>query len=93
MLENAERESLSQLVYNVTSFSASAEKLKRITENSFPNADISFSVDKKRQRIVDTWPAEIDDSAARRDWNWQPDYDMESSFQDYVIPGVKNRYN
>ena len=93
MLENAERENLSQLVYNVTSFSTTADTLKQITEKAFPNAEISFSIDEKRQRIVDTWPAEIDDSAARRDWNWKPDYDMESSFQDYVIPGVKNRYN
>jgi threonine 3-dehydrogenase len=93
MLENAERENLSQLVYNVTSFSTSAESLKQITEKAFPNADITYAVDQKRQRIVDTWPAEIDDSAARKDWGWQPDYDLESSFQDYVIPGVKNRYN
>ena len=93
MLEEAERVQLSQLVYNVTSFSASAETLKQITEKAFPNAEISFVVDQKRQRIVDTWPAEIDDSAARKDWGWCPDYNLENSFQDYVIPGVKNRYN
>ncbi|MBI9047821.1 MAG: GDP-mannose 4,6-dehydratase [Anaerolineaceae bacterium] len=93
LLEEIERNQLSQLVYNVTSFSASAEKLKEITLDAFPNAEISFAVDQKRQHIVDTWPAEIDDKAARKDWNWKPDFDMIQSFKEYIIPGVKNRYN
>jgi nucleoside-diphosphate-sugar epimerase len=30
-----------------------------------------------RQAIADSWPASIDDSTARKDWGWQPTYDLE----------------
>jgi threonine 3-dehydrogenase len=43
-----------------------------------PAAQISFEPDLKREAIVDSWPADIDDSAARMDWGWAPEYDAES---------------
>ena len=91
-LEKAEKANLSQLVYNVTSFSLSAEDIMQITKQAFPNAEIGFKVDQKRQNIVDTWPAIVDDSAARKDWQWEPDYDLERSFSEYLIPGIKQYY-
>jgi nucleoside-diphosphate-sugar epimerase len=92
LLEKAKKENLSQLVYNVTSFSPSADEILQITKQAFPKADIRFKVDEKRQNIVDSWPAEIDDSAARRDWDWQPEYDTERAFSEYIIPGIKEHY-
>jgi threonine 3-dehydrogenase len=92
LLEKAEKAKLTQLVYNVSSYSLSAEKIMEITKQAFPNARIDFKTDRKRQTIVDTWPAEIDDSAARRDWQWEPDYDIQRSFSEYIIPGIKNHY-
>lgn len=91
-LENSPREKLSQMVYNVTSFSPSALDFRNHVLNSFPSAEIEFEPDKNRQGIVDSWPAEIDDSAARTDWGWAPDFDETSSFEDYLIPAIKNRY-
>ena len=46
----------------------------------------------KRQGIVDSWPADVDDSAARRDWGWQREYDMERAFDEYLVPAVVKRY-
>lgn len=92
MLEKADKKQLSQLVYNVTSFSPSAEEIREITLEALPQAEISFKVDQKRQNIVDTWPAKIDDSAARRDWQWEPDYDQTRAFSEYLIPGIKMHY-
>ncbi len=92
MLESAPREDLSQYVYNVTSFSLSAEEILQIVLKAFPSANISYKVDENRQKIVDSWPEDIDDSAARKDWLWQPDYDQEKAFSEYLIPNIRSRY-
>lgn len=92
LLEAAPKESLSQFVYNVTSFSVSAQQIFDIVKKAFPDAKIRFAVDECRQKIVDTWPSRTDDSAARKDWNWHPDYDCERSFEGYLIPAIRERY-
>ncbi|HEY60598.1 MAG TPA: NAD-dependent epimerase/dehydratase family protein [Anaerolineae bacterium] len=93
LLEDAPRSSLTQLVYNVTSFSPTAKNLYDIVKKAYPDAEINFKVDPSRQAIVDSWPADTDDSAARDDWGWEPDYDMERAFNDYLIPAIKSRYS
>ncbi len=91
-LAEAPRERISQIVYNVTSFSLSAEDIYKIVLKAFPEAQIDFNVDTCRQKIVDTWPEEVDDSAACRDWNWKPDYDCDRAFNEYLIPAIRARY-
>lgn len=91
-LAAAPRERLSRLVYNVSSFSVSAETLRNEVLRYFPNAKISFKVDERRQRIVDSWPADVNDNLARADWGWDPTFDLGSSFRDYLLPGIFRRY-
>lgn len=91
-LEDAERNQLTQYVYNVTSFSPTAQEIYDIVMQAFPDARISFDIDKRRQKIVDTWPEDVDDSAACQDWDWKPDYDINRAFQEYLIPAIKQRY-
>jgi len=91
-LANAPRESLTQRIYNVTSFSPSAGQLREKVLAAFPDADITFQPDLKRQGIVDTWPAVLEDSLARREWGWSPDYDFERAFSGYLIPTISRRY-
>lgn len=91
-LEEAPREVISQLVYNVTSFSPSAEDFRLHVTQAFPNSIIDYKPDKNRQGIVDTWPAELDDSAARKDWDWLPQYNENDSFEKYLIPAIIQRY-
>ncbi len=91
-LAHAPAEALSKRVYNVTSFSLSAEQFRTKVLEYFPQAEISYQVHQKRQGIVDTWPQDTDDSSARRDWGWQPDYDVERSFTEYLVPNIKKRY-
>ncbi len=86
------KEQLKHLVYNVGSFSLSAGEIRALVLKAFPQAKITFAPDKKRQRIVDSWPADVDDSAARKDWGWEPDYDLERAFEAYLIPNITNRY-
>jgi threonine 3-dehydrogenase len=91
-LEAAPREKLSQLIYNVTSFSMTAHDIAEEVKKYFPEAEITFEPDSKRQNIVDTWPGDIDDTAARSDWGWLPDYNQERAFKEYLIPAIKQRY-
>ena len=92
LLEAAPKESLRQLVYNVTSFSPTAEQFRQHVVHAFPNADITFEPHLARQKIVDSWPADVDDSDAARDWGWKPDYDETRAFDEYLIPSIKSRY-
>ncbi len=91
-LAAAPRESLRRQVYNVTSFSLSAAEFREYVLRYFPEAQITFQPDVRRQSIVDSWPADLDDSAARRDWGWKPDYDVERAFADYLVPNISKRY-
>jgi threonine 3-dehydrogenase len=83
---------LTRTAYNVSAFNPSAEEIRAIVLRSFPNAEITWATDSKRQSIVDSWPADVDDSAARRDWGFAPRYDFESAFRDYLIPRIRERY-
>ncbi len=92
LLAEAPVASLSQSAYNVGAFNPSASEIREVVLRFFPGAEITFKVDHKRQRIVDTWPADVDDSAARRDWGFSPRYDFERAFSEYLIPAIRQRY-
>ncbi len=91
-LAAAPKASLTRLVYNVTSFSLTAAEVRDLVLAAFPEARIEFAPDKKRQAIVDTWPADLDDTAAHRDWKWEPEYDAERAFAEYLVPNIRKRY-
>jgi nucleoside-diphosphate-sugar epimerase len=91
-LAHAPASVLSRRVYNVTSFSLTAEEFRQIVMRFLPGAQISYKPDLKRQGIVDSWPAGLNDNDARRDWGWRPDYDLDRSFEEYLVPNIKQRY-
>ena len=91
-LADAPRENLTRAVYNVSSFSLSAEQIADRVKTAFPGAQITYEPSAGRQGIVDSWPADMDDSTARRDWGWQPEYSVEAAFNDYLIPTIRAIY-
>ncbi len=92
-LAAAPAESLSHAIYNVTSFSLSAADFHDQVLRAFPEAQITFEPDLQRQGIVDSWPAELDDSAARHEWGWNPEYGLQRAFDDYLVPNIRRRYS
>src|SRR4051812_14890623 len=86
------KEKLSRFTYNIGAFSPSAEEIREIVLKAFPKAQITTEVDAKRQGIVDSWPEDVDDTAARRDWGHSPKYDLRSAFEGYLIPTIPMRY-
>jgi threonine 3-dehydrogenase len=91
-LAKAPREQLTRTAYNVSAFNPSAQEIRDVVLRFFPSADITWDTDTKRQSIVDSWPADVDDSAARRDWGFAPRYEFETAFSDYLIPLIRERY-
>lgn len=92
MLMDAPRENLTTNVYNVAAFAITAEDFRQRALGAFPTADINFEPNPRRQGIVDSWPEDVDDSRARKDWNWKPDYDVDRFFDDYFLPEIRKRY-
>jgi len=91
-LTEAPATSLTQRVYNVSAFNPSAEEIRELVVNAYPEAKITFEPDTRRQAIVDSWPCAVDDSAARRDWGLSPRYGLAPCFEDYLIPTIAERY-
>jgi nucleoside-diphosphate-sugar epimerase len=84
--------SLTRTVYNVGAFAPSADEIRARVLEAFPGADVTFQPHLKRQLIVDSWPADVDDSAARRDWGFAPEYGEERAFREYLVPTIRERY-
>jgi nucleoside-diphosphate-sugar epimerase len=91
-LAEAPSQSLGRSVYNIRAFNPSAEEIRERVSRAFPAALIRFEPDLKRQQIVDSWPEDVDDSAARRDWGFGPRYDFDRAFDEYLVPRIRERY-
>lgn len=87
-LSEAPRESLKRCVYNITSFSPEAQEIAASVNRHVPDAKLTFRPDPKRQAILDSWPNALDDSCAREDWNWKPEFDLEAMSDD-LIPKIR----
>jgi nucleoside-diphosphate-sugar epimerase len=91
-LAAAPRGNLTRTAYNVSAFNPSADEVRGTVLAAFPRAAITWETDRKRQGIVDSWPADVDDSAARHDWGFAPRYDFDRAFSEYLIPTIRKRY-
>jgi threonine 3-dehydrogenase len=91
-LAAAPRERLTRTAYNLSAFNPTAQEIHDVVTAAFPRATIGWATDRKRQGIVDSWPADVDDSAARQDWGFSPRYDFEHAFADYLIPTIREHH-
>lgn len=91
-LMDAPDASLTALVYGVRAFNPTAGEIADRVRAAMPGATITFAPDARRQAIVDSWPEDVDDTRARRDWGFRPSYDLDRAFDEYLLPGVRRRY-
>ncbi len=92
MLTDVPRENLTSQVYNIAAFALTAGEFRDRALKAFPGANITFEPNPRRQGIVDSWPEDVDDSRARKDWGWKPDYDVDKFFEEYFLPEIRKRY-
>ncbi|QJD97070.1 NAD-dependent epimerase/dehydratase family protein [Mucilaginibacter robiniae] len=78
--------------YNLAGMSFTPEQLTQKIQQHLPDFTISYADNDPRQAIADSWPQTIDDSQARQDWNWQPEYDLERLTAD-MMENLKNSLN
>ncbi len=69
--------------FNMTSMSFSAGQLAAEIKKHIPQFSCDYEPD-SRQAIADSWPRSIDDSVARREWSWQPEYDLAAMTSDML---------
>jgi nucleoside-diphosphate-sugar epimerase len=63
--------------FNVTAMQLTPERLAAAIRTHLPSFELAFDVDPVRQAIADSWPRRIDDSAARAEWGWKAEYDLD----------------
>ena len=76
--------------YNVAAISFSPQEIAAEIQKHVPGFSISYAPD-YRQAIAKSWPQSIDDSIARRDWGWQPEYDLSRMTKDMLENLEKQR--
>jgi threonine 3-dehydrogenase len=76
-LMEAPARGLTQRVYNVTGFSFTPKEVTESIQKQIPNFNATYLPD-YRQAIADSWPRSLDDSIARKDWGWNPKFNLDS---------------
>ena len=69
--------------YNLAAMSFTPVEITASIRKYYPDFEVSYNPD-FRQAIAESWPASIDDSEARKDWNWNPKYDLDAMTKDMI---------
>lgn len=70
--------------FNVASLSFDPEILFAAIKKEIPGLKMRYEVDPLRQSIAESWPNKLDDTCARREWGWKPEYTLESMTKDMI---------
>lgn len=70
--------------FNISAMSIDPEMIAAQIRKEIPGFTLDYRVDELKQRIADSWPNSMDDSCARREWNWQPNWLLESMTKDML---------
>lgn len=80
----APAERLSQRVYNIGAMTVTPQQIAEAIQHRVPAARLKPEPDQAVANLLASWPGAIDDSAARRDWNWLPQFDLERTADDFL---------
>lgn len=70
--------------FNITAMSFDPEIIYQAIRRHYPEFQITYNVDPVRQAIADSWPNCMDDTCAREEWGWNPEYDLERMTIDMI---------
>ena len=70
--------------FNIASMSFAPETIYEAIRREVPGFEMEYQPDPLKQSIADSWPDSMDDSCARLEWDWKPEYDLESMTRDML---------
>ena len=70
--------------FNISSMSLDPEMIAAEIKKHIPGFNLDYLIDEGKQQIADTWPNSMDDSCARKEWNWKPEWDLASMTTDML---------
>ena len=70
--------------FNIASMSFDPEEIYASIKKYVPDFEMVYEVDPLKQGIANSWPDCMDDSCARKEWDWQPKYDLDAMTQDML---------
>jgi len=71
--------------FNITAMTVSPKSIASAIRQFIPDFTLQVEIDPLRQRIADSWPNSLDDSAAREEWGWSPTYDLAAMTDDMLV--------
>lgn len=71
--------------FNIASMSFAPETIFEAIKKEIPSFEIEYNPDPLKQSIADSWPDSMDDSCARAEWDWKPEYNLESMTKDMIV--------
>ena len=78
--------------FNIASMSFDPEIIFNNIKKYMPEFQMEYDVDPLRQAIAESWPNSLDDTCAREEWGWKPEYDLDSMTKD-MLAKLKERFN
>lgn len=70
--------------FNIASMSFDPEMICAAIKKHYPNFVMEYDVDPLKQAIADSWPNSLDDTCARQEWGWRPEYNLEKMTADMI---------
>ncbi len=71
--------------FNLASMSFTPEIIAAEIKKHIPNFEMSYDVDPIKQKIAESWPNSLDDSAAREEWGWKPEWNLGTMTSDMLV--------
>jgi nucleoside-diphosphate-sugar epimerase len=71
--------------FNIAAMQFTPEDIAGAIRKHIPDFTMDYDVDPLRQSIAESWPRRLDDSAARQEWDWEPDYDLDAMVEDMLV--------
>ena len=78
--------------FNIASMSFDPEIIYNNIKKYIPDFQMEYEVDPLRQAIAESWPNSLDDTCARQEWGWKPEYDLDAMTKD-MLAKLKERFN
>ncbi|NPD92138.1 NAD-dependent epimerase/dehydratase family protein [Xylanibacter muris] len=78
--------------FNIASMSFDPEIICSSIKKYIPMFQMEYKVDPLRQAIAESWPNSLDDTCAREEWGWKPEFDLDSMTKDMIVK-LRERFN